>query len=285
MGDFYTNTLVKLLNAGVLKREHRIFVACGAWRDRDVLQALGFKDVTISNLFHAEEKDFKPYQWSYQDAENLKFADNAFDFCIVHDGLHHCGSPHRAMLELYRVGKHGFLAFEPPDSWVTRTAIRLGLAQEYEVAAVAGHAYRGGGWRNTIIPNFVHRWTRREIRYAIQSFAPHLQHDFIYVNGAGFNLAGKMKTNSGAIKLAGRGIEAVMQAGSQVFPSLGNLFAFAVIKPNRPEQLQPWLKTVDDGIALNPAWFRSRGFANSEQAECAVLQAKTNQVPENKPPA
>ena len=273
MRDFYTDTLVKLLDAGLLKRDYRILVTCAAWRDRDVLQALGFKHVVLSNLFHAEEKDYQPYEWSYQDAEKLSFADNAFDFCIVHDGLHHCASPHRGMLELYRVGRLGFLAFEPPDTWVTRVAIRLGLAQSYEAAAVVGHAYRGGGWRNTVIPNFVHRWTRREVRYAIQSFAPHIRHQFIFRSGAGFNLAKKLKSTNPLVTLVGRSVETLMHASSQALPSFGNLFSFAVINPS-PEELQPWLRKVENGIGLDATWFQRRGFPNAEQAGSAVFETQ-----------
>lgn len=282
MGDFYTNTLVRLLRSGVLRREHRIFVACAAGRDRDVFSALGFKNVTLSNLFHSDPKDCAPFEWSYQDAENLQFADDAFDFCIVHDGLHHCASPHRALLELYRVGKLGCLAFEPPDTWVTRISMRLGLAQDYELAAVAGHAYRGGGWRNTVIPNFVHRWTRREIRHVIQSFAPQRRHEYIFRSGATFNLARKLRRNSGLVKFTSDTLQAMMQAGSQVFPSLGNLLAFAVLKPASPQGLQPWLRAVEGGLALNPDYFRQRGFADSEKAASAVYRAEAKSIPEKK---
>jgi SAM-dependent methyltransferase len=271
MGDFYSDTVLRLLKAGVLKCEHRVFVACGAWRDRDVLHQLGFQDVTISNLFHAEKKDYEPFKWSYQDVETLQLPDDAFDFCIVHDGLHHCASPHRALLELYRVSKLGVLAFEPPESWVTRIAVRCGLAQEYETRAVAGHAYRGGGWRNTIIPNHVHRWTRREVRHAISSFAPHIQHRYIFTSGAGFNLAGKLKTNSRLVKMLGTGIAAIMQMSCQWFPSLGNLFAFAVLKPLPGQGLQPWLKPVNGGIGLDSDWFRRRRFPTPEKADAAVF--------------
>lgn len=235
------------------------------------MQKLGFQQVTISNLFHAEKKDHEPFEWSYQDVEALQFPDNSFDFCIVHDGLHHCASPHRGLLELYRVAKLGVLAFEPPDSWVTRIAIKCGLAQEYEAAAVAGHAYQGGGWRNTVIPNYVHRWTRREVRHAISSFAPHVRHDYLFVSGAGFNLAGKLKSNSRLIKMLGRGIASFMQMGCQLFPSLGNLFSFAIIKPLPGEGLQPWLKPVARGIALDSEWFRRRRFPNPEKADAAVF--------------
>ena len=35
------------------------------------------------------------------------FEDGAFDFVVVHQGLHHCHSPHRGLLEMYRVARRG----------------------------------------------------------------------------------------------------------------------------------------------------------------------------------
>jgi hypothetical protein len=52
--------------------------------DRDILFAAQFSDVTISNLDTQHQGNLTPYQWSLQDAENLSFADDAFDFAIVH---------------------------------------------------------------------------------------------------------------------------------------------------------------------------------------------------------
>jgi ubiquinone/menaquinone biosynthesis C-methylase UbiE len=46
----------------------------------------------------------------------MAFDDNSFDFAIVHNGLHHCYSPHRGLLELYRVSRQGILVFEPRDT-------------------------------------------------------------------------------------------------------------------------------------------------------------------------
>ena len=51
---------------------------------------------------------------------------------------HHCHSPHRGLLEMYRVARRGVLAFEPRDTRLVRLGVRLGFGQEYEIAAVAG---------------------------------------------------------------------------------------------------------------------------------------------------
>jgi ubiquinone/menaquinone biosynthesis C-methylase UbiE len=54
--------------------------------------------------------EFAPFSWSFQDAEQLSFEDEAFDYVFVHAGLHHCASPHRALLEMYRVARRGIMA-------------------------------------------------------------------------------------------------------------------------------------------------------------------------------
>jgi hypothetical protein len=90
-------------------------------------------------------------------------------------------------------------------------------------------------------------------------------------SGAGFNLAGKLKTNSRLVKMLGTGIAAIMQMSCQWFPSLGNLFAFAVLKPLPGQGLQPWLKPVNGGIGLDSDWFRRRRFPTPEKADAAVF--------------
>ena len=61
----------------------------------------------------------------------LRLEDNAVDFCIAHNGLHHCVSPHQGLLELFRVARRGIVVFEPRDSFLTRwrceVEVRSGL--------------------------------------------------------------------------------------------------------------------------------------------------------------
>ena len=105
-----------------------------------MLEDLGFTDVVISNVdTRTTSAAFAPFEWSFQDAEDLTYPDDSFDFCIVHSGLHHCKSPHEALLEMYRVSRQGVLVFEPCDNLTTRIGVWLGIGQEYEIAAVAGN--------------------------------------------------------------------------------------------------------------------------------------------------
>ena len=154
-----------------------VLVSCGGTADRDALAAAGFTDVTITNVDSAgDDGALAPFAWEHQDAEALTYEDESFDVAIVSAGLHHCRSPHRALLELYRVARVAVVALESRDSTLMRLGVRLGAVDEYELGAVAAHGLRAGGVENTSTPNYVYRWTEREVEKTVASFAPHARH-------------------------------------------------------------------------------------------------------------
>jgi SAM-dependent methyltransferase len=259
MAEFYADTLRGLLEKGVLRTDMRILVICGGRLDRDVLQECGFRDVLISNLdARLKGDEFAPFQWSFEDAERLTFADNEFDFCIVHSGLHHCHSPHRALLEMYRVARLGLLVFEPRDGFMVRLGVRLNVGQQYEVAAVFDNNMTFGGVRNSEIPNYVYRWTPGEVRKVVQSFAPIGNHrcTFFYALRVPWS---RLKLLKNKVYLLG--VVAVLPALkvlSLFLPTFCNNFGFLVLKPRLPEDVFPWLTVVDGRIALDREWVTTR---------------------------
>ncbi len=44
----------------------------------------------------------------------------------------------------------------------------------------------------------------------------------------------------------------------RLLPRLANNFAFFVRKPRAPEDLQPWLRPAEGGVALDRAWLEAR---------------------------
>src|SRR5690242_5050032 len=111
--SFYVTTLKRLVASGVVNPEASTLVIAGGQYDKECLLAAGFNRVTISNLdSRMGGEEFRPFEWAFEDAENLSFADNAFEQVIVHAGLHHCASPHRGLLEMFRVAEKFILAFE-----------------------------------------------------------------------------------------------------------------------------------------------------------------------------
>jgi SAM-dependent methyltransferase len=259
---FYGRTLRDLVNSGVLDEKMSILVGAGGVADRNVFVEHGFRDVTITNVDETmTSEDCEPYRWERQDVEALTYPDEAFDWAVVSAGLHHCRSPHRGLLELYRVARRGVLAIESRDSALMRAAIRVGVIDEYELEAVAANAFRSGGVRNTPVPNYVYRWTEREVQKTIASHAPHARHTLLWFHELELPLslfdvcAGRRRRG---IAWALQALEPSARALVRLFPSQANLFGFAILKPRVPGDLQPWLRDTDDGPAPDRAWIQRR---------------------------
>jgi SAM-dependent methyltransferase len=230
---FYERVLSSLLDEGRVQRDWRVLVAAGGEVDREAFAAAGFTDVTITNVSPGPGEEL-------QDVESLTYADETFDLGVISAGLHHCASPHRALLELYRVAGRGVLALEARDSASMRAALRLGVVDEYELTAVADNDFASGGVRNSPIPNYVYRWTEREVEKTIQSAHPERRHVYLWFRElelpvSVLELSGKARWKAAA---------APLQLLTRLFPRQANLFAFAVFRG----ELQPWMRdaaTVD----------------------------------------
>lgn len=259
MDDFYGHTLERLMERDLLRREMRVLVTCGGMTDRDVFHRLGFTNVTISNVDTRMKGDeFAPFAWAFQDAENLGYADETFDFVVAHSGLHHCASPHRALLEMYRVARQAALIYEPRDTFLVRLGTRLDFGQEYEVAAVVGNGLQFGGIRNTPIPNYVYRWTEREIEKTISTYAPLGRpklHYFYALRVPEQRLAWmKNRRAAGAIRL----LLPLLKVFTTVFPRQTNCFAFCVEKLRLPRDLHPWLTVEGGAPVIRRDWVAAR---------------------------
>jgi SAM-dependent methyltransferase len=257
--DFYGRVLGELLERGVLERSHEILVVAGGPADRAALHEAGFENVTISNIdAGADAGELAPYAWSRQDAEDLDLPDESYDFAIVSAGLHHCASPHRALLELYRVARRGLLAIESRDSLLMRLAVAVHASDEYELTAVVAHDFASGGVRNTSVPNYVYRWTEREVEKTIAANAPHARHRFLYFRELELPVSILEFRLNGLWALASRIATPVLEAVAKVFPSQANLFAFCVLKPELPLDLQPWLRIDGEAIVPDETWLQAR---------------------------
>ena len=224
---FYRRVLRELVEQGLVARDWRILVVAGGEADREAFAAAGFTDVLITNLSPGPGEE-------RQDAEDLSYEDGSFDLAVVSAGLHHCASPHRALLELYRVARRGILALEARDSALMRLAQRAGVVDEYELTAVAAHQFEAGGVRNTATPNYVYRWTEREVEKTIASAAPQTRNRFVWFRELELPVSVLEASGRGVFKLAARPLKLL----TKVFPKQANLFAFAVFKGG----LQPWMR-------------------------------------------
>jgi len=225
---FYQNgvrDLIKDKNASIL-------VCGGGLLDKNIFEKLGFHNVTISNLDTRMQGDeYAPFKWKYENAESLSFNAESFDYVVIHAAIHHASSPHKVLNEMYRVASKGVLAFESRDSLIMRFLERWGFTQVYENTAVYHNDCTYGGLNNTEIPNYIYRWTEREIKKTIQSYAPYCRHKFHYRYGSAFpvtpGVENKGQTKTAFLKL----VRPFFLLFTKLFPKQQNLFAFYLKGP------------------------------------------------------
>jgi SAM-dependent methyltransferase len=209
-----------------------VLVICGGPLDEKVMGLTGFTDVTVTNLDDQMANN-------YQDAENLTYDDGSFDIVIVHAGLHHCYSPHRALLEMYRVARKCAIAFESRDSLMMRTAVRLGLTMDYEITGVTADGR--GGVADSGIPNFIYRWTERDVRNTIVSYDPARVPQIQFFYDLRIPIQRFTASGNRALRMLGLLVEPLSRLFAAVAPKQCNEFAFAVSKDG---SMQPWIATV-----------------------------------------
>ena len=259
---FVERVLKEMLASGQLRLDDRILAVCSDSAERDLFLSIGFRDVTISNLDpRLGEEDCKPYRASYQNAMSLTFEDQVFDFAFVSDGLHHCSSPHRALVEMYRVAGKGIIVIESRDSLLMRAAVALGLSQEYEVSAVQYNNGELGGVDNSEIPNFIYRWTEREFVKSIRANHPVGQHRFRFMYG--FNVPGFSMRSDRVARAVKLGLGLVSGILSVVARRQGNAFAMIALRPALPGDLWPWLSLESGRVRM-----RKVGSPDSGQPPC-----------------
>lgn len=174
MENFYAKMVQEFIrdnNASIL--------VCGAGTiDAKVFEGLPYANITMCGM------DLRPgiqgnFKMLHENAEALSFGDNAFDYLIMHASIHHVRLPHKVLTELYRVSKKGFLAIESRDSVLIRITQKTGLTEEYEVKG----NFPGSGVNGTDIPNYIYRWTEREVEKTIKCFDPCFKQKYYYRYG------------------------------------------------------------------------------------------------------
>jgi SAM-dependent methyltransferase len=238
--SFYSETLRKLISTGRLDPTRSTLVVAGGETDRQTLLAAGFTDVVISNLdSRMTGSEFAPFAWEFLDGENLTIEPGRFDQIIVHLALHHFGSPHRGLLEMYQCAARCVLAMENRDSLTMRLAVRLGLVPLYEFQAVAGHDYRFGGMRNTAVPNAVYRWTEREVHKTLLSYDPAYAVPVRFYYGLRLPHERIKAIRNPLVRLPLRAALVPFSLFAKLFPKQGNDLAIFIDKDAR--RLQPWI--------------------------------------------
>lgn len=249
---FVKSVLNDLITKKELSQQHRILTVCASDAEKEIFQSFGFKNVIISNLdTRLQGDEFTPYDWAFQDAQNLTFKDNEFDYAFVSDGLHHCSSPHRALLEMYRVAKKGVIVFEARDSFLMRMANRLNLCPEFELEAVVDNQFIHGGVNNTGIPNYIYRWTEREFEKTIQTNNPIGAHQFFYFYSLNLPDDRVSMSNQKLLRFAIAAAKPFVWLFTFFFKGQCNSFSMVVLKPNNNTDLWPWLEKDQGNLEFN----------------------------------
>ena len=255
--SLYLDTLKRLVAEGRLDPAAPTLVVAGGATDRQVMLDAGFTDVTISNLDERMTgSEFAPYKWEFLDAEELAVEPGRFAQIIEHMGLHHCASPHRGLLEMYRCAGHSVLAFENRDSATMALATRLGFVPVYEFEAVAGHDYRYGGQRNTAVPNAVYRWTEREVEKILASYDPAHEVPVRYFYGLRLPHHRVAMIGNPVKRLAFKAALAPFSLLAKAMPRQMNEFGFFIDK--RAARPQPWIDPAT-GV-MTPAYWGKQGW-------------------------
>lgn len=255
--DFYS----QIINKKISDKNSTILIVGGCKFDRDIFFNAGFQNVTVTGLdLESQETNIAPFTWKREDATALSFGDKSFDYVVAHACIHHASKPHQMLLEMYRVASKGLLAFESRDSALLRILAYINLTQTYEHAAVHFNESKCGGVDNTDIPNYVFRWTEREIEKTIRSYSPFYEHEYIYSYGSSDpctpNLEHKNSIKKGIIIL----LKPFYTLFILIFKKQQNLFSFLILKTENREKYFPWLSfdESEKKVIFNKEWGRKK---------------------------
>jgi SAM-dependent methyltransferase len=243
-----------------------VLVVGGSAEDGRTLHRLGFTRVTLSNLLDprpSEQADLDEAEMHTVkvDAEAMELADNSYDLVLAHEVLHHCRSPHKALLEMLRVSRRHVILIEPNNSLAMRVLLMLRFSFPYELPAVIASGFRTGGVRDSSIPNYIYRWNPVDVYQTTASYLAESEFD-LYTQGYwDFNvdeveLRRRSETRIGSVtKVLSPGVFLACLHGFQAVVNQiswlarqGNKFFGCIEKRN---ELKPWLIRKDDEIQFD----------------------------------
>lgn len=243
-----------LIDAGELELSHEVIAVCAGEEDGNLFHRLGFQHVTLTNVdvetgvaLHGTAPTGR--NWERADVQSLPYAADAFDFAWVSDGLHHCRSPHRAVTEMYRVARKGVIVIESRDSFALRAAVKIGLTGDYEFNARLLDTREHGGVDFGAVPNFVYRWSERDLEKLVRTFDP--EHDQAFRYYYGLNLPARLSAIRVA-RVAARGL-------TRLVPRQGNTFAMVVLRG----RVKPYLNTAATALRSDVTGPKAQRYPNA----------------------
>lgn len=152
-----------------------VLVVGGSAEDGRALQRIGFTRITLSNLLDptpSEQADLDDAEMHTVrlDAEAMALPDNSYDVVLAHEVLHHCRSPHKALIEMLRVSRRHVILLEPNNSAAMQLLVKLRFSFPYELPAVIASGFQTGGVRESSIPNYIYRWNATDMYQTAASY-------------------------------------------------------------------------------------------------------------------
>ena len=237
--EFVRSLLNELLSDGVISPDDRILAVCAGAAEVELFHEIGFKHFTISSLddtiLSYKNGGVDVRLCDVRDLANIK---EQYDFTFVSDGLHHCDVPHFAVYNMYTAARRGVIIIESRDCLFTRLGVKLGLVESYEESAVLTNAGIAGGVNFSCVPNYVYRWTERELEKLIRSMDPTGEPKFLYYYG--FSLSARLLEKVGRVKFAL--MRVLGKARSILARKQCNTFGMVVLKPSKSFE---YLKNLD----------------------------------------
>lgn len=241
----FARLLQHYADVGVIKPDDSVLVQFAGAFDEAVCREVGLRNCTFANIAPQTHSTGATIAQRY-DAHRMPQPDRSFDHVLAHSGVHHCSRPHEAVHEMYRLARSTVLFVENQDSAMMRLATRAGVVSWHELPAVVDGGYESGGVDGTGVPNFVYRWTTREVEKMVASFAPAYETPVEFHRE--WNLGAdrvSAQTLQRKLRLDDHRAERVLDFGYRVLNRTlsrqGNIFA-AMIRKDLAT-LQPWMLT------------------------------------------
>jgi SAM-dependent methyltransferase len=262
----FRQVLQNCVSAEKIDLQGSVLIVGAGCEDVEILHHVGFRRMTLTNLQDSDSFQLPQLNGADLDAfnadvEDMQIADGSYDLVLAHEVLHHCRSPHKALLEMLRVSRKHVIIMEPNDSLLMRAFVKLRFSFPYELPVVIDHNFQEGGVRNSCVPNYIYRWNARDMYQTTASFIPEKEFSLHVRRYWDFNvskdeLALRSQTRIGSFtKILGPDLFLACLHGFQTvvnrLPWLGEqgnkFFGCITVHDN----LKPWLVRENGGVAFN----------------------------------
>ncbi len=114
----FQRVLQDCVRAEGIDLQSSVMIVGGSYEDAEILRKVGFRHMTLTNLQDLADFELPPMDGAElsmvnADAEDMQFANGSYDLVLAHEMLHHCRSPHKALLEMLRVSRRHVIIQEP----------------------------------------------------------------------------------------------------------------------------------------------------------------------------